>query len=159
MNQETSLEIPEIALAHSLIDQAKEALAAGKEVEIPVYLERFDLAFPLVPRFSVNGLSSNSGLGALIDDVLELDAKKNAEYRSGLNSMETPTYSQSIIASKTPGIFSLWEVATVGTTRTLAHRGSLLVSPERDIANPKDPQAWSFFFTNVIQAQNSKTTS
>lgn len=156
MNHETSLEIPEIALAYSLIDQAKEALAAGKEVEIPVYLEHFDLAFPLVPRFSVEGLSSNSGFGALVDDVLELVEEKNVEYRSGLNSMETPSYSQSIIASKTPGIFSLYEMATVGIWHTLAHRSSILVSPERDIA---DPQAWSYFFTNVIQAQNPQTKS
>lgn len=146
MSKEPEKRTPE-EQAEAIVGKARRMAKRGEEGEVPVYIDLVSDHPVLAPRFHDEGIPSDRNLGILVDKMVEAD-EAVATYNSGFNSESHPKYLQDVVGTNIPGVYSLFEIATL-PMRTLGFRGSLLVS-KTDL---REFQKWSPFFEKVIKRQ------
>ena len=150
MSAEITIQFEEV-IATSLITEALALLSEGQEAEIALYSHVSDPTLRLPARYS-SSQERAPKVGIFVDRLLDVNIDEQAEYttrRTG--SPEHVSFHWLIARSrKHPGLFAVSEVACLGIlAEPVALRGSIMVSPERDITN-SNTSDFSYFLEKVI---------
>lgn len=144
---------PEVVAA-SVISEALSLLEAGQEADVPLYshIGRVVGLPNRLPARYFRSQDRSSEIGTFVDKLLDADVESQAEYSTvAIGEPERITYHWLVASSKKhPGLFAVSEVALFGIMKEpVALRGSIMVSPQKDLSNSQRSD-FSYFIENVI---------